>query len=474
MDQNGKDDSSPEATIRNLEMIAGALESLKLEVCSTFTSPGDRVQGEKAAKEEPKPNSNLLDLLMRAFGKRSSHEKHHAFWNTQPVCKYSEEVDAEQIGAVDSNTNVENIRPHPYALPDAFEWVDIDIKDEEQQMQLYYLLYENYVEDSGGLLRFDYKTEFLQWALTSPGYKKDWHVAVRVKASKRLVGFISGIPVTINVLGTSLEVAEINFLCVHKQLRSKRLAPVLIKEITRRVNRCGIWQAVYTAAAMIPKPITTCRYWHRTLNIRRLVDARFTSIGHRMTISRAQRLYKLPAETDGIVMRPMERKDVDSVLELLKNYLPSYKVYQEYTREEVEHWFLPKGESIYTYVKEGSGGKVTDMLSFYRLNSSVLNNPKIDTIKAAYSYYNIATTITFKKLMEMALHFANANEFDVFNALDLMENSPIFEVGFIIGVRIGLQDLKFGPGEGNLHYYLYNWRIPSVSFSVSLPSPLLR
>ena len=35
---------------------------------------------------------------------------------------------------------------------------------------------------------------------------------------------------------------EINFLCVHKSLRSKRLAPVLIKEITRRVNLKGIFQ----------------------------------------------------------------------------------------------------------------------------------------------------------------------------------------------------------------------------------------
>lgn len=32
---------------------------------------------------------------------------------------------------------------------------------------------------------------------------------------------------------------EVNFLCVHKKLRAKRLAPVLIKEITRRVNRRG-------------------------------------------------------------------------------------------------------------------------------------------------------------------------------------------------------------------------------------------
>ncbi len=38
--------------------------------------------------------------------------------------------------------------------------------------------------------------------------------------------------------------AEINYLCVHKKLRSHRLAPVLIKEITRRVHDKNIWQAV--------------------------------------------------------------------------------------------------------------------------------------------------------------------------------------------------------------------------------------
>ncbi len=48
-----------------------------------------------------------------------------------------------------------------------------------------------------------------------------------------------------------------NFLCVHKKIRSKRLAPVLIKEITRRVNRNDGWQAVYTAGTEIPTPITT-------------------------------------------------------------------------------------------------------------------------------------------------------------------------------------------------------------------------
>lgn len=41
--------------------------------------------------------------------------------------------------------------------------------------------------------------------------------------------------------------------------------------------------------------------------------------------------------------------------------------------------------------------------------------------------------------------------FDVFNALDLMENKTF------------LEKLKFGIGDGNLQYYLYNWKCPSMA-----------
>lgn len=55
------------------------------------------------------------------------------------------------------------------------------------------------------------------------------------------------------------KLVEINFLCVHKKLRAKRLAPVLIKEVTRRVNLEGIFQATYTAGVFLPTPVATCR-----------------------------------------------------------------------------------------------------------------------------------------------------------------------------------------------------------------------
>lgn len=53
-------------------------------------------------------------------------------------------------------------------------------------------------------------------------------------------------------------------------------------------------------------------------------------------------------------------------------------------------------------------------------------------------------------LMKDALVLAKQREFDVFNALDIMENNQF------------LKELKFGIGDGNLNYYFYNWRITSI------------
>jgi len=77
--------------------------------------------------------------------------------------------------------------------------------------------------------RFKYSQAFLQWALQVPGFVPEWHLGVRVGGSGKLMGFITAIPARIRVNSAALAAVEINFLCVHKKLRAKRLAPVLIK-----------------------------------------------------------------------------------------------------------------------------------------------------------------------------------------------------------------------------------------------------
>lgn len=110
------------------------------------------------------------------------------------------------------------------------------------------------------------------------------------------VSFITGIPADLKVNEEVIPSAEINFLCIHKKLRSKRLAPLLIKEITRRVNLSNVWQAVYTAGVVLPKPVATCRYWHRSINPKKLVDVGFSHLSERNTMSRLTKLNKLPEQ----------------------------------------------------------------------------------------------------------------------------------------------------------------------------------
>ena len=97
-------------------------------------------------------------------------------------------------------------------------------------------------------------------ALTPPGWKRTWHPCVRVKTTKKLVGFIAALPADVQIYDKTKKMVEINFLCVHKKLRAKRLAPVLIREITRRVHLLGLFQAFYTAGVMLPKPVSDCQY----------------------------------------------------------------------------------------------------------------------------------------------------------------------------------------------------------------------
>ena len=353
-------------------------------------------------------------------------------------------------GPIIPNKPVEEIRSDPYNMPTGFEWSTVDITIPEQRDELYTLLANNYVEDDDCLFRFDYSNEFLQWALTPPGYTVNFLLGVRASKTKKLVAFISAIPANVKVQSTSdLPVVEINFLCVHKKLRAKRLAPVLIKEITRRVNLTGVFQAVYTAGVVLPVPVASSRYYHRSLNPKKLVRVGFSRLNPRMTMARMQKLYKV-SDTPSQNWVDMNQDHVAGVHELLSTYLKNFKLHVNFSVDDVAHWLLPRPAVINSFVltSEDDDKKVTDLISFYHLPSTILG--KDETLFAAYSYYNIATSMALTDLMRDALILANKTGSDVFNALNLMENETF------------LEDLKFGKGDGNLQYYVYNWSCPSM------------
>lgn len=127
------------------------------------------------------------------------------------------------------------------------------------------------------------------------------------------------------------------------------------------------------------------RYWHRSLNPRKLVEVKFSHLSRNMTLQRTMKLYRLPdvkllillvagvccslprhhltqafsllpfapiksTKTPGL--RPMERRDIPQVTELLQKYLKRFQLAPTMGEQEVAHWFLPQDNIIDTYVVE--------------------------------------------------------------------------------------------------------------------------
>ncbi|RLV93268.1 Glycylpeptide N-tetradecanoyltransferase [Spathaspora sp. JA1] len=401
----------------------------------------------------------LLALGQELTPSQEKEMKDYKFWKTQPVPKLNETIETE--GPIDSTKTPEDIPNSPLPLISDFEWSTIDIEEDGQLDELYNLLYENYVEDTDATFRFKYSHEFFKWALKPPGWKKDWHVGVRVKATGKLVAFIAAIPITIKLTKSTKVITsvEINFLCIHKKLRNKRLAPVLIKEITRRVNKQNIWQALYTGGIILPTPMAQCRYQHRPINWSKLYDVGFSHLPQGKTKANMVAHYSLPNTTQTPGLRPMELKDVTNVLNLLNKYQEKFDIVQEFTETEFAHWmgFDNDGKPsnvIKAYVVE-KDGEITDYFSYYLLPFTVLENSQHDELGIAYLYYyatstDSTTTKEYKPRLNSLLNDAliTAKEFniDVFNCLTSQDNSYF------------LKDCKFGSGDGFLNYYLFNYK----------------
>lgn len=194
---------------------------------------------------------------MQSFSNPSTRKyyasKHHEelikerkFWESQPVLKAREMVkggiNIEQ-GPLETKSK-DQVRKEPYDLPAGIQWAPVDLTNEEDLGELYQLLHDHYVEDDDGFFRFDYAKEFIQWALMPPGYDPELAFCIRNTKNGKMLAFISGICINLRVEGADVRATEVNYLCVHKKLRNKYIAAILIKEVTRRSNLKGVWQGV--------------------------------------------------------------------------------------------------------------------------------------------------------------------------------------------------------------------------------------
>jgi glycylpeptide N-tetradecanoyltransferase len=118
----------------------------------------------------------------------------------------------------------------------------------------------------------------------------------------------------------------------------------------------------------------------------------------------------------------MRETDCEQCCAKLNAFLTQFKIAPQISLAEFKHWMLTQTGVIYSYVVEDPVSKeLTDMVSFYALPSSILGNDKHKTLCAAYAYYYYHTATPLAQLMNDALVLAKRLDFDVFNALDILQ-----------------------------------------------------
>lgn len=190
-------------------------------------------------------------------------------------------------------------------------------------------------------------------ALRPPGWLPHWHCGVRVSSNKKLVGFISAIPANIRIYDTwanrwwSNTVHFVTILKIREPdtlLNSSSMShqaeedgrdqlPVCPQKAAFKTRRSCADQRNHTAGELrgnisggvhswsgaaqtcvhmqvrcaeymhdckIQSPLKTdtsvalSRYWHRSLNPRKLVEVKFSHLSRNMTLQRTMKLYRLP------------------------------------------------------------------------------------------------------------------------------------------------------------------------------------
>ncbi len=424
-----------------------------------------------------KPVYKGLDLSKKI----KDPKREHPFWADKPVISTKDASHITEVKQMNAPT-LEELRPNPYDLPEGYQWFnidirliksdnvnaksDVDIKFDVNIEMIYKFLYEHYVTYNVGGLQFqlEYSIDTILWILSHTEYNPELHLGIRQISSQKIIGFITGTPSIIKLYGNTCKLAEINLLCVDPSYRGKSLAPILIKEVTRRIeiksndksHNLLYSGAIYTAGIILPNITCSATWHHRPLNPKKLIDINFMP-KQKLALKSVIKIHTIDSKIKSKLgkLRIVSIVDAPTCCALLNEFLSAYHISVEFSEIEFIQRFGPATSVVKAYVIENKG-VITDFISFYGLPSKIHGHKHHQVLNTAYGYYmatdrkNPKLEERLKDLMHIALCLAQEMKFDVFNCLNIMENESF------------MKDLKFGVGDGTLQYHLYNWQCPST------------
>lgn len=305
-------------------------------------------------------------------------------------------------------------------------------------MKFFFFLGKNYIEDDNSFFRLNYPQEFIKLATQTPEWAAFFNLCLKFERNRTLIGFVTSFPCKLSFQNLFFPSSEINFLCLERKVRKKRLVSSLIKEETRRINTMGIIQAIYTTGLSFSESIVVSRYFHFPLNCLELARLGF---GNNFNFNPKIFIKKF----QGIKPVNLNSKHI---YQYARFFYSKFKVYKFFDTKNFFYWFKYIPGVTYKFNSTMSR-RDEAILLIYSLPNRILKQGKLKFLFPVYMFQIYCKNLK-KGFLRKILSFSYQMGFDLFNILE-----GILDKKF-------LSDLNFTKGTGKLQFHIFNWKYKEI------------
>lgn len=363
------------------------------------------------------------------------------FWPTQPVQQFNDKVFT--AGPIKDDVQCE-YGMIKLKLPENFKWDILDMRNMKNCETVAAFLRTHYRTEKK-FCRI-YSPEFLHWYFSHPNYNREFTLAIT--GNDKLVGFCAAIPNKSYQMGKEvLTVAEVNFLCVHRKLKKKRMAPILMRSIINVLALHKIKYAVWDTSTCLTQPLVSQRVYNRIIDVLQLMDKEFIQFDDNVNADSILNTVHIPKKVTGTFVK-MEEEHLTGALKVLNTQFDQYTYHPVFSQEEFKYLFYDN-PIVSSFVLLNTEGQVVDMASYYNVDQATHEGTTVKT--ANLFYYTALTTTRFQQVRNLLIKARDAG-FELFTASDVADDNAIDELGF-------------EKTDNIVHSFVGNWKSPPMKLN---------
>lgn len=387
---------------------------------------------------------------------RNAKNFNYTYWLNKPVTKFDEIVSSSEI--IDQNLINKKVYSEELKLPISMKWNEINLTDNNSLLSVVNFLNKYYLIDND--FKPLYTPEYIKWTLGENGIL----LSIVNKNTNALCGIICSKIVSLTVYDKNDLFGNIILLCSHPTYRKKKIAQVLIDEMTRRLLNKNIKHAYFTTERCVPTPVSILRSYHRPINYVKLQKNGFLDFGGDPLKVHEKFILKNEIPKNYIIM---EESHLEEVVKLYSLYMTKFNICCNYTKNELKTLLL-NNKFVRSYVILDKNNKINDFVSYYELPYFNDKNNS-ENINAGYLFLHTCNIVPIDEIINNMILLMEQNSIDIFNIDDvvdirngLLTEDVEYEDDSDKETYERVYECKFTKTKSKTYVNFFNWKCPTT------------